>query len=196
VSFIAARGKQGDMVFYPATENVHWEAILYTSIAPARNVEDALVRQGQQWLADLMNTLDYVGVMAMECFVANEGGKQVLYVNELSPRVHNSGHWTQAGCDTSQFENHIRAIAGFPLGSTRYEGYTAMVNLLGKVTVDMQGLSDNMSLHWYDKQARERRKMGHINIKATQYEQMSDDILRLTKQLNASDPDFPAHHDS
>jgi len=160
LSFLAVRGLDGEVRFYPPTWNLHRRSVLISSLAPAPDISEALQAQGQDGLGRLLAAINYVGVMAMECF--DVGGQ--LWVNELAPRVHNSGHWTQQASVTSQFENHLRAIAGWPLGRTELEGAAAMLNLLG-VSLDQAAmLRDGGCLNWYNKEVRPGRKVGHINI--------------------------------
>ncbi len=123
VSIIAVRSSTGEMICYPLTENTHRDGILRLSIA---RPDDPMQSQAEAYAERLMNELDYVGVLALELFQAGE----TLLANEFAPRVHNSGHWTQDGAETSQFENHLRAVLGLPLGATDAIGYTAMVNLI------------------------------------------------------------------
>ncbi len=160
LSLIAGRNKEGAMVFYPLAENLHCDGILHSTIAPAPDISDPLLAQAQGYLTTIMNALDYVGVMAMECFVTSNG----LIVNELAPRVHNSGHWTQAGSFTCQFENHLRAITGMELGSTQTYGAAGMVNLLGTSEPPIKAIGHCASLHWYNKEPRPGRKLGHVNF--------------------------------
>jgi 5-(carboxyamino)imidazole ribonucleotide synthase len=166
VSVVAARAIDGEFSAFPVTENEHRNHILHRSIAPARlstAAADNAVRIAQKFAG----ALDYVGVFAIEFFVVNEDGKEILYVNEMAPRVHNSGHWTEDGCDTSQFEQHIRAIAGWPLGSTRMTAPCAeMINLIGDDILAWQKIAKEPGayLHHYGKEeARPGRKMGHVN---------------------------------
>ena len=112
VSQVSVRNEKGEILHYPLAENYHDKGILRQSIVPAMDMSDAIIQQAQDNITRLMESLDYVGVMAMECFVVEDG----LLVNELAPRVHNSGHWSMTGSQTSQFENHMRAICGLPLG--------------------------------------------------------------------------------
>jgi len=159
VSVIAVRGADGDVVFYPLNLNVHREGILRLTRAPYGDT--ALTRQAQRAARKLLEHFDYVGVLTVEFFVAR--GK--LVANEMAPRVHNSGHWTIEGAETSQFENHVRAIAGLPLGSTRARGHSAMINLIGELP-ERAALLREPGLHWHDygKSARPGRKVGHITI--------------------------------
>ncbi|WP_299280993.1 5-(carboxyamino)imidazole ribonucleotide synthase [uncultured Tateyamaria sp.] len=161
VSVIAARGADGAVACFDPGENVHRDGILHTTSVPARlsasQRTDAILLA-----ANILNALDYVGVLGVELFVTAEG----LIVNEIAPRVHNSGHWTQNGCVVDQFEQHIRAVAGWPLGDGQRHSDVTMENLIGD---DMGRVPDlareaNTALHLYGKaEARKGRKMGHIN---------------------------------
>jgi 5-(carboxyamino)imidazole ribonucleotide synthase len=159
VSVIAARGSTGETAAYPLVENVHKNHILHTSSAPAENDNG----HAQGLAVQIMSTLDYVGVMATEFFELHDG---TLIVNEIAPRVHNSGHWTQdAGC-IDQFELHIRAIAGWPLGDTLPKYKMEMTNLIGDEVNQWEALAQEPKtfIHLYGKrEARPARKMGHIN---------------------------------
>ncbi|QCR36837.1 5-(carboxyamino)imidazole ribonucleotide synthase [Nissabacter sp. SGAir0207] len=159
VSLVGARGHDGTMVFYPLTHNLHEEGILRTSVAlPAPDA--ALQQQAESMLSAIMQELGYVGVMAMECFVVEQG----LLINELAPRVHNSGHWTQNGASISQFELHLRAILGLPLPQPVVSAPAVMVNLIGTdVNLAWLGLP-LVNLHWYEKEVRPGRKVGHLNL--------------------------------
>ena len=159
VSIVCARSVNKQTAAYPLIENVHQNHILHTSTAPThQKTEDA-----HKLAIKIMDKLDYVGVMATEFFELEDGS---LIVNEIAPRVHNSGHWTQdAGC-TDQFEQHIRAVAGWPLGSTTPLHKVEMTNLIGPDIEDWQDFAskDKTFLHLYGKkEARDGRKMGHIN---------------------------------
>ena len=159
VSVIAVRGIDGSVVFYPLNLNVHREGILRLTRAPYGNA--ALARQAQRAAKKLLEHFRYVGVLTIEFFVKR--GK--LIANEMAPRVHNSGHWTIEGAETSQFENHVRAVAGLPLGSTRARGHSAMINLLGEMPA-RDPLLREPGLHWHDygKSARPGRKLGHLTL--------------------------------
>ena len=160
ISLILVRTADGRTAAYPPTQNWHEGGILRASFAPAEAIDDSLAAQIEDLKARVFAGFDYVGVLAIECFVVD--GK--LLVNELAPRVHNSGHWTQQGAHTSQFENHLRAICNLPLGSTQVPGYAGMVNLLG-VEMDAQKvLRSNAFFHTYNKSVRPNRKVGHINL--------------------------------
>ncbi len=160
LSQLSVRNSRGDIQHYPLAENRHNHGILCQSMAPAAGLSQQLTQRAQQDISQAMTALDYVGVMAMECFVL---GEQLL-VNELAPRVHNSGHWTQSGSATCQFENHLRAICGVPLGSTSNHCVTGMLNLIGTHKPAAQQLLSNAKLHWYNKRVKPGRKLGHINF--------------------------------
>ncbi|MBE9636182.1 5-(carboxyamino)imidazole ribonucleotide synthase [Salipiger mangrovisoli] len=161
VSVIAARGVDGEVACFDPGENVHRDGILRTTTVPARltpaHRQDAILLAGR-----ILNALDYVGVMGVELFVCADG----LVVNEIAPRVHNSGHWTQNGCSVDQFEQHIRAVAGLPLGDGARHSDVQMENLIGD---DMDRLPEllreaDTALHLYGKaEAKPGRKMGHVN---------------------------------
>lgn len=161
VSILSVRGRAGETIFYPITENVHKGGILRHSIAPALNMNDSLRSQAELYANRVMDHLQYVGVLAIEFFEVN--GR--LLANELAPRVHNSGHWTIDGAATSQFENHLRAIAGMPLGAAHARGTTGMVNILGEFPDISKIISiPGTKLHLYGKTARPGRKLGHVNL--------------------------------
>jgi 5-(carboxyamino)imidazole ribonucleotide synthase len=158
VSLIAVRGRDGAVACYPLSENTHRDGILHLSLCrpgdPMQAVAEAQTR-------GLLDVLDYVGVLAVEFF---QVGNQLL-ANEFAPRVHNSGHWTIEGAETSQFENHLRAVLGLPLGSTRARGAHAMLNLIGAVPDAARVLAiPGAHLHDYGKEPRPRRKVGHITM--------------------------------
>lgn len=159
VSIIAVRGIAGDLAFYPLNLNVHREGILRLTRAPYGNA--ALTRQAQRAARKLLEHFKYVGVLTIEFFVK----KGKLIANEMAPRVHNSGHWTIEGAVTSQFENHVRAIAGLPLGSTAARGHSAMINLIGELPARDPLLAE-AGLHWHDygKSPRPGRKLGHLTL--------------------------------
>lgn len=159
VSLIGVRNQQGECVFYPLTLNLHLNGILYASIAPLARLGQ-LQSQAESMLTKLLTALDYVGVMAMELF--RVGDK--LLINELAPRVHNSGHWTQAGASISQFEYHLRAVAGMKTPPPQIIGHNVMINLIGiDYNPEWRGLG-NLRSYWYGKEVRAGRKLGHINI--------------------------------
>jgi phosphoribosylaminoimidazole carboxylase, PurK protein len=161
VSVIAARGVTGEVACFDPGENVHEAGILRTTTVPARLAPgqhmDAILLAGR-----ILNALDYVGVMGVELFVTPKG----LVVNEIAPRVHNSGHWTQAGCTVDQFEQHIRAVAGWPLGNGQRYADVVMENLIGDDVAKVPALTKaaDVQIHLYGKGApRPGRKMGHVN---------------------------------
>ncbi|WP_413528154.1 5-(carboxyamino)imidazole ribonucleotide synthase [Rahnella inusitata] len=178
VSLVGARGHDGKTVFYPLTHNLHQDGILRTSVAlPQPDV--ALQQQAENMLSAILNELNYVGVMAMECFVVSEG----LLINELAPRVHNSGHWTQNGASYSQFEMHLRAILGLPLPKPVVSTPSVMVNLIG-TDVTTQWLSlPLVNLHWYEKEVRPGRKVGHLNLNDASASLLKDNLSALIPML-------------
>jgi 5-(carboxyamino)imidazole ribonucleotide synthase len=157
LSLLAVRGGDGDTRFWPLVENVHREGILRTSRAPA---VDAPQAAAEEYATRLLDKLEYVGVLALELF--DVGGE--LLANEIAPRVHNTGHWTIEGSETSQFENHLRAILGWPLGSTASRP-SLLVNLIGAVpkASDVLEIPD-AHLHLYGKEPRPGRKLGHLTL--------------------------------
>ncbi|MGB5352417.1 MAG: 5-(carboxyamino)imidazole ribonucleotide synthase [Woeseia sp.] len=178
VSAIGVRGRDGEQAFYPLTENVHRQGILHTSCAPFVNT--ALASQAGDYLRRLLDRLDYVGVLALECFV-HEGK---LLANEFAPRVHNSGHWTIEGAVTSQFENHLRAVLGMPLGSTAARGHAGMLNLIGIMPTDPAAIrATGAVLHDYGKMPRSGRKLGHITVVADEAAVRDRQISQLSAML-------------
>lgn len=181
VSLIGARNSRGEVQVYPLTENHHVNGVLSVSLAIAGN--EQLQQQAQQMFTALANQLNYVGVLAIEFFDVN--GE--LLVNEIAPRVHNSGHWTQQGADVCQFEQHLRAVCGLPLGSTALVRPSLMVNILGEDTVPEQILAlPGLHLHWYGKGKRAGRKMGHINLSADNNAQLKQRFEQLIALLPAA----------
>lgn len=180
VSLVGARGHDGNTVFYPLTHNLHEDGILRTSVA-LPTPDTALQQQAESMLAAILNELNYVGVMAMECFVVSEG----LLINELAPRVHNSGHWTQNGASYSQFEMHLRAILGLPLPKPVVSTPSVMVNLIG-TDVSSAWLSlPLVNLHWYEKEVRAGRKVGHINLNGASADVLKENLQALLALLPA-----------
>ena len=174
VSIVGARSTTGETRVYPLAENVHRDGILRTTCAPLSR--PALQRAAEKHLRRLFDHFGYAGVLTIEFFV--ERGR--LVANEMAPRVHNSGHWTIEGAATSQFENHLRAILGWPLGDTRAVGHAAMINLIGTMPhrnrlLDLPGLH----LHDYGKTARPGRKVGHCTLVAA----TTRDRDRLLRQV-------------
>ncbi len=178
VSLVGARNAKGETVVYPLTENHHVNGVL--AVSTAMEADASLHQQAKQMFDAVANELNYVGVLALEFF---QVGDQLL-VNEIAPRVHNSGHWTQQGADTCQFENHLRAVCGLPLGSTALVRPTVMVNILGEDVVDPAILSlPSCHLHWYGKSKRAGRKMGHINICGSDARQLAERFSALAALL-------------
>ncbi len=165
LSVVAARAPGGAMVFYDIPLNTHRGGVLHESIVPSP-IPDGIRRHAETYARHIAEALDYVGVIAVEMFLVREEGGARLLVNEIAPRVHNSGHWTIEACAVSQFENHIRAVAGWPLGATARHADARMVNLLGSEADDALALmleNPARSLHLYGKrEARPGRKMGHF----------------------------------
>jgi 5-(carboxyamino)imidazole ribonucleotide synthase len=176
LSQIAVRGRDGATALYPLVENHHREGILRLSLAPAPDVPPALQEQAHEAILRVMQDLDYVGVMTIEFF--QQGSN--LIANEIAPRVHNSGHWTIEGARTSQFENHLRAILGWPLGSTEAVAHSAMVNLIGKLPDPPDVLAvPGTHLHFYGKKPRAGRKVGHATIWADTLAEVQQRLVRL-----------------
>ena len=160
-SLLIARDQQGSIAFWDAPENVHKDGILATSTVPAHPKVLEQVPAARALARRIAEKLNYVGVFAIEFFASDEGP----VFNEMAPRVHNSGHWTIEGAATSQFENHIRAIAGLPLGDTAATSPSCMINLIGSSGNKNDLLKlPYVHLHMYGKEERVGRKIGHINI--------------------------------
>lgn len=160
ISVIGTRGQDGQIACFDPGENLHQDGILHTTTLPAK-ITAAQRSDAVLLTANILNALDYVGTIGVELFVTATG----LIVNEIAPRVHNSGHWTQNGCLIDQFEQHIRAIAGWPLGDGRRHSNVVMENLIGAAVERVEDLAKaNVSIHLYGKaEAKPGRKMGHIN---------------------------------
>jgi 5-(carboxyamino)imidazole ribonucleotide synthase len=177
LSVLAVRGHDGETASWPLIENHHAGGILRRSIAPAPDMSEKLQEAGERLAGKLLDALDYVGVLAVELFEA--GGK--LLVNEIAPRVHNSGHWTIEGAVTSQFENHLRAILGWPLGSATAVGVSAMVNCIGALPDPRAVLAiPGAHFHDYTKASRPDRKVGHITITAGELDELLARMMQLT----------------
>ncbi|WP_261903342.1 5-(carboxyamino)imidazole ribonucleotide synthase [Vibrio fortis] len=187
VSLIGARGKDGEIQVYPLAENVHTNGVLSLSTA----IDDIeLQEQAKTMFTAVAERLDYVGVLALEFFDV----QGALLVNEIAPRVHNSGHWTQQGAETCQFENHLRAVCGMPLGSTKLIRPTAMINILGEDTLPNEILAQaGCHVHWYGKEKRAGRKMGHINVSADYTAELQRTLCGLANILDKAA--YPAIHD-
>jgi len=175
LSVLAIRARTGETAFYPLVENHHRGGILRLSLAPAPALDQRLQRAAEDIARRVLEALQYVGVLAIE-FFEHEGR---LLANEMAPRVHNSGHWTIEGAITSQFENHLRAVLGLPLGSTGAAGHCAMVNLIGDLPESAEVLAvPDAHLHLYGKVPRPGRKLGHITLRAASPERLA---LRLSE---------------
>jgi 5-(carboxyamino)imidazole ribonucleotide synthase len=179
LSVVAARGRDGEFRAWPLTENWHVDGVLSASLAPA-TVDQALNDTALAYARKLAEALDYVGVLALELF-CRDG---VLLANELAPRVHNSGHWTIEGSETSQFENHLRAVLGIPLGSTRMVGHACMLNWIDAMPEPGPVLSEAGG-HWHDygKQPRVGRKVGHATLRADATHELAEMLARIGEAL-------------
>ena len=174
LSCIAVRGTDGATFFYPLVENFHHQGILRLSLAPALVHNTDLNLQASAQVGRILQALDYVGILAVEFF--EKEGK--LIANEMAPRVHNSGHWTIEGAETSQFENHIRAVAGLPLGDPKPRGFSAMINIIGSMPDAAKVLQiPGAHLHDYGKEPRAGRKLGHLTIRADSLEELNLTLL-------------------
>lgn len=177
VSLIAVRAQDGDIRYYPLVENTHHNGILAKTVAPAPSAEH-LNEQAQSSIKKLLEHLNYVGVMTLELFVTDSG----LIANEIAPRVHNSGHWSIEGAVCSQFENHMRAVAGLPLGSTDIIKPSVMLNVIGKYPNLQDVLAiDGVHFHHYHKDERDGRKIGHITIMCDELEETVLKVEQLLK---------------
>jgi 5-(carboxyamino)imidazole ribonucleotide synthase len=183
LSVIAVRGTDGRTGYYPLIENQHQNGILRLSLAPAPRASAELQDQAEAMVTKLLDRLDYVGVLALELFETAAG----LFANEIAPRVHNSGHFTIEGAVTSQFENHVRAVAGLPLGSTALIGHSAMINLVGTLPKCEALLAvEGAHLHLYGKPARTGRKLGHVTICGSDAVTRDAGVARLEAVLGAT----------
>ncbi len=183
VSIIAVRNPNGAVAFYPLSENRHRDGIL--RVAECK-VGDRLQAQAESYVGRLLTELDYVGVLALELFEV-EGQ---LIANEFAPRVHNSGHWTIEACQTSQFENHLRAILNLPLGNTEAIAYAAMINFIGGLPACAEVLTiANAHLHLYAKVSRKGRKVAHATALANDFDRFSDcrdELIALAEKTDCS----------
>ncbi len=179
LSIIAVRGRDGTCAFYPLVENYHREGILRRSLAPAPRLDEDLQALAESYGKKILEALNYVGTLALELFHRGE-----ILANEIAPRVHNSGHWTIEGAVTSQFENHIRAILGFPLGTTKARGQCAMFNIIGEIP-DCQAILriPGAHLHLYGKAPRPGRKLGHVTFCEPSDELLAPKLATLQQLL-------------
>lgn len=181
VSIIAARRVNGDIVYYPLSENLHSRGILRVAESC---LDDAMQAQAEAIVTRLLNALNYVGIIALELFDVDG----TLLANEYAPRVHNSGHWTIEGTETSQFENHLRAILDLPLGSTAVRGHAGMVNFIGDVVSTEQVLSiKNTHLHLYDKSSHKGRKVAHATVRSDQQSGYKSSLEKIIKLATSCD---------
>jgi 5-(carboxyamino)imidazole ribonucleotide synthase len=181
LSAVGVRGADGEIACWPLVENVHEEGILRITRAPAPGLDDDLQARGVEIAARLLTELDHVGVLAVELF--DVGGE--LLANEIAPRVHNSGHWTIEGAETSQFENHLRAVLGLPIGSTTALGVSVMVNCIGEMPdADRVLAVPGAHLHDYGKSPRPGRKLGHVTVTAADADALALRMAALTERLN------------
>jgi 5-(carboxyamino)imidazole ribonucleotide synthase len=179
LSVVAVRGRDGEFRTWPLTENWHVDGVLSASLAPAR-VDSALAQIAYEHARKLGEALDYVGVFALELFCRD--GE--LLANELAPRVHNSGHWTIEGSETSQFQNHLRAVLGLPLGDTRMVGLACMLNWIGEMPSATPVLAEPGG-HWHDygKLPRAGRKVGHATVRADSAQALATALQRVGEGL-------------
>jgi 5-(carboxyamino)imidazole ribonucleotide synthase len=175
LSVVAVRGRDGEFRTWPLTENWHVDGVLSASLAPA-SVDDAMTQTAFEYARKLAEALDYVGVFALELFCRD--GE--LLANELAPRVHNSGHWTIEGSETSQFQNHLRAVLGLPLGDTRMVGVACMLNWIGEMPDALPVLREPGG-HWHDygKEPRAGRKVGHATLRADCGQALAQTLQRV-----------------
>jgi 5-(carboxyamino)imidazole ribonucleotide synthase len=183
ISVVATRALDGTTAVYPIVENLHTQGILFRSIAPAR-VPESLAAAATRHARSVLEGLGHVGTLALEMFVADHA----LVANEIAPRVHNSGHWTIQGARTSQFENHMRAVAGLPLGDPGAHAFSAMVNLIGGVPEAGEVLAiPGASAQFYGKAPRPGRKVAHMNVVAASREELLarlDPIESIARRVN------------
>ncbi|CAN7211871.1 5-(carboxyamino)imidazole ribonucleotide synthase [Pseudoxanthomonas sp. LjRoot143] len=175
LSVVAVRGRDGEFRTWPLTENWHVDGVLSASLAPAR-VDAALADAACAHARRLAESLDYVGVFALELFYRDGA----LLANEMAPRVHNSGHWTIEGAETSQFQNHLRAVLGLPLGDTRVLGQACMLNWIGEMP-DARAVLQEAGGHWHDygKESRAGRKVGHATLRADDASSLAQALARV-----------------
>ncbi len=175
LSIISVRGRNGKSAYYPVPENTHTDGILRESLV---RPNDPMQQRAEAYAGRLLDALDYVGVLTLELFQLD--GQ--LLANEFAPRVHNSGHWSIEGAETSQFENHLRALMGLPLGKTRLLGHIAMVNFIGQLPDTTEVLAcAGTHFHGYGKPERPGRKVGHGTIRASSVEKLQTELVRLKK---------------
>jgi 5-(carboxyamino)imidazole ribonucleotide synthase len=181
VSMIAARGRDGAVVTWPLVEIEQRGGVLHRAFAPARETSDAVATRARQHIERALTEMDYVGVLTIEFFVRGDE----LLGNEMAPRVHNSGHWTIEGAITSQFENHLRAILGLPLGATDLTGVIGLRNLLGSTPSPAALLAiPDTHLHLYGKAPRPGRKLGHVTVRAADSTVRDERLAQVDRLCN------------
>ena len=190
LSVVAVRGRDGGFRTWPLTENWHVDGVLSASLAPAR-VDDTMRETALSHARKLAEALEYVGVFALELFCRD--GE--LLANELAPRVHNSGHWTIEGSETSQFQNHLRAVLGLPLGDTRMVGQACMLNWIGAMP-DATAVLGEAGGHWHDygKSPRDGRKVGHATLRADSASDLAATLERVGAALDRQAQVAPVVH--
>ena len=176
ISSIGVRNVNGEIRHYALCHNVHEQGILRTTRSPVE--EPQLAGRAARYMNSLLDHLNYVGVLVLELFVKDNG----LLANEFAPRVHNSGHWTIEGADTSQFENHLRAVLNLELGSTASRGYSGMINLIGEIPEAVRAVGQGF-LHDYGKDPRPGRKLGHVTINADTIEKRDELMAGMLKSV-------------
>jgi 5-(carboxyamino)imidazole ribonucleotide synthase len=183
LSIVVARGTDGAVAAHPAVENEHRDGILACTLAPAPGLDAATAGEAERIGVAVVEALDHVGVLCVELFQTGTG----LVANEIAPRVHNSGHWTIEGAVTSQFENHVRAVLGMPLGDPSARGAAAMANLVGGVpNADAILQVPGASLHLYGKEPRPGRKLGHVTVVAQSPEALAAPLARVRALADAA----------
>jgi len=184
ISVLGVRARDGAVRLWAPTENRHAGGILRTSRAAAAGLDPRLLARARQWARDLLEALDVVGVLALEMFVMKDG----LLANEIAPRVHNSGHWTLEGAVTSQFENHVRAVLGLPLGETTLLGPCGLVNLIGRVPEPSSVLAvPGTRLHVYGKRPAPGRKLGHVSVRARSHRELEVRLEAACRAVGAAE---------
>lgn len=179
VSIIAVRSRKGELAFYPLVHNVHRDGILHLSQAPYQDSD--LQKAAEKLITPILQRFNFVGVLALECFVKD--GK--LLANEMAPRVHNTGHWTIEGAGVSQFENHLRAICGLPLGATDIHSHAAMINFISELPPAEAILAiPGCHFHDYGKKPRPGRKVGHATLRASTEARLQEKIEALSKLID------------
>lgn len=189
LSVLAVRGRDGEFRTWPITENWHESGVLSASLAPAA-VDERVAHTAVDYARAVAYELDYVGVFALELFALADG---TLLANEMAPRVHNSGHWTLEGAETSQFQNHLRAVLGLPLGSTAPRGISCMLNWIGALPPPLAVL-EQAGGHWHDygKSARDGRKVGHATLRADDARTLRSALIAMGDALRRERQVAPA----